>query len=704
MTLGDGIRRNIAHVDPAERAMLRDAFLELNRRFFPGTRTDSPAPGGVTWWFKQDEIHQATHVHGGPEFIPWHREIVNRLEEMLRQINPQLSLHYWDWTQDPRAIPNANLGGGRTGNLNLFTPDFMGYGGIFSLSIGTPWQNAIGPWRSDGFYLPGASPERDRSGNPADPPAVVSRFIPAFGVWASADDDRDILRQADYAAMRGRLERVHNNMHGFVNMGDQHISFRDPFVFLLHSNVDRLFALWQTAPEHPERLHPEPVYGTETNLNVPVGGVFQNVNHSVEPWSTGHSVSFGNPHVTRPWAEPESLGEPKTYKHPSIVLPPAYDVLMGRAGRWGHADLTAATGAPSAAAWSPIGYGWESGASKQVVYLTRDWHIHELSASFAWSHADLITDVLPNLPSPAVGSRIAAYSWETNHSKQVVYVTNDGHIHELSVRVGGGWNHLDLMTRPALADAPSAALGFQIAAYGWEAGQTKQVVYVTTDGHIHELSFPVGGDWSHVDLTALTGAPSAEDSQLAACSWEADRSKLVVYATQDGHIHELSAAVGGGWSHADLMTLPTLADAPRAAGSPVAYSWETGQSKQVVYETASGHIHELSVAVRGNWSHADLTVRAGAPPNAPGSPIAAFGWRPGASKQVAYVTDDGHIHELSVRVGGDWSHADLTARTPGTPNAARRRPIVGYSWEKRWSKQVVFLTEDGHLHELFVQA
>ena len=137
MALGDGIRRNIAQVDPSERALLRDAFIELNRRFFPGTRTDTP-PGGVTWWFKQDEIHQATHVHGGPEFLPWHREIVNRLEGMLRQINPQLSLHYWDWTQDPRSILNANLGGGTTGTLNLFTPNFMGYGGATSQVIGPP--------------------------------------------------------------------------------------------------------------------------------------------------------------------------------------------------------------------------------------------------------------------------------------------------------------------------------------------------------------------------------------------------------------------------------------------------------------------------------------------------------------------------------------------------------------------------------------
>lgn len=95
MALGDGIRRNIASVDPSERAMLRDALIELNRRTYPGTRNDA-VPGGVTWSFKQDEIHQATYVHNGTAFVPWQREIVNRLAQSLQQINPQLSLHYWD--------------------------------------------------------------------------------------------------------------------------------------------------------------------------------------------------------------------------------------------------------------------------------------------------------------------------------------------------------------------------------------------------------------------------------------------------------------------------------------------------------------------------------------------------------------------------------------------------------------------------------
>jgi len=115
-------------------------------------------------------------------------------------------------------------------------------------------------------------------------------------------------------------------MHGFVSMGGQHISFRDPFVFLLHSNVDRLFARWQTDPESPERLVPATVYGSETNLDVEVLGRVQNVNHNIEPWSGGTN--------TRPWAFPENQQVPKNYKDPSVVVPPLYDTNQQPVWRW----------------------------------------------------------------------------------------------------------------------------------------------------------------------------------------------------------------------------------------------------------------------------------------------------------------------------------------------------------------------------------
>lgn len=308
MALGDGIRRNIAHVDPSERALLRDALIELNQRFFPGTRTDA-IPGGVTWWFKQDEIHQATHVHHGPEFLPWHREIVNRFEQLLRQINPQLSLHYWDWTQDPRSVPNADLGGGTIGTLNLFTPAFMGYGGSSSDVIGEPWLSA-------GYYVPGAANYRSPdpfdsvNNNPADPPREVVRFV--SGSPRTIAQDSAILSAVDFHDMRLLMEAAHDAMHGFVNMGGTHTSFRDPFVFLLHSNVDRLFARWQTDPAFPARLTPNAVYGSESGD--------AGLNGNIEPWSGGAS--------TRPWAPPENQQVPHTYKDPAIVAPPCYDTNL----------------------------------------------------------------------------------------------------------------------------------------------------------------------------------------------------------------------------------------------------------------------------------------------------------------------------------------------------------------------------------------
>src|SRR5262249_29309429 len=153
MPLGDGIRYNVAKITKPERDRFRDAIIALNRKSYPGGRADTP-PGGVTYWFKQDEIHQATHVHGGPAFLTWHREMCNRFEASLREVDPDVSLHYWDWSTDPRKSPN-----GAGGFFDIFTTDFMG----------SDQGPAGDPWLSAGFYNPTADPFRsDDDFNPDD--------------------------------------------------------------------------------------------------------------------------------------------------------------------------------------------------------------------------------------------------------------------------------------------------------------------------------------------------------------------------------------------------------------------------------------------------------------------------------------------------------------------------------------------------------
>lgn len=289
MALGDGVRRNVRSISAAERVRLKDAILALQNKKFPGTKTDTP-PGGVSYWFKQDEIHQATHVHGGPEFLPWHRELCNRFEQMIRDVDPDLSLHYWDWNEDPH---------------DLFTTDFMGSA---SGDAGAPWSGKI--------YDPGAAQHRDATDNPADPPNSLTRGLPAGGPSLTPADS-SIVGAADYQAMRALLEGKHDDAHSQYiqgTIGDPHASFRDPFVFLLHSNVDRLFAMWQAQSGQAWRLDPEQVYGSE---GATLGAAL------LEPWSSDLT--------TRPWAPPENLQAPKNYKHASIVAPPCYDTLPTQA-------------------------------------------------------------------------------------------------------------------------------------------------------------------------------------------------------------------------------------------------------------------------------------------------------------------------------------------------------------------------------------
>ena len=288
------VRRNIAKVSPAERMRLRNAILELDRRTFSD---------GVSFWDKQDQIHQATHVHGGPAFLPWHRELVNRFEALLKQIDPSVALHYWDWTTDARKSPD-----GAGGTVDLFTTGPDGFMGSASGRAGAPL---------DGFDNGGVEAgSRDDTGNPADPPAQITREVsPGAPMLAS---DATVLAAGNgfpeaeqWVEVREAIEGAHNSAHGYIGgtLSAGHKSFEDPFVFLLHSNCDRLWAKWQREPGQEWRLDPTRVYGVESN--------HPRILENLAPWAGGDGI--------RPWDPPENQQEVKNCKHPSIVSPPVYE-------------------------------------------------------------------------------------------------------------------------------------------------------------------------------------------------------------------------------------------------------------------------------------------------------------------------------------------------------------------------------------------
>ena len=279
MALGDGIRRDVATVPQIERDLLLDAFLKLDTTKF--------YPDGVSFWDKQEDIHKNAHfagvdVHSGPAFIPWHRVLVNRLEELLREIHPEISLHYWDWTTDP-----TSTAGGRA---NLFTPQFMGSGGD---PVGAPFANFESTEKTDPFG--DGIHDKIWRAKKGGAPALSS--------------DATILAAPDFVTFNSLLQAAHNAAHGYIggSIGDSHFSFHDPFVFLLHSNMDRLWATWQGAPGHPERFDPATAYGAAT----------LDPTEHVEPWAGGTGLD--------PWASDVTQQAVITYFDPSVIAPPCYD-------------------------------------------------------------------------------------------------------------------------------------------------------------------------------------------------------------------------------------------------------------------------------------------------------------------------------------------------------------------------------------------
>lgn len=180
------IRRNFAHLSTAEQQAYIDAVLQVDLSTFAD---------GVSYWDKQDQIHEATHNHGGNSFLPWHRELVNRFEALLQQGNPDVAAHYWDWTQDPRQADD-----GQGGSVAILSTALLGMAnGMLD-----------GPLASlhNGGTLAGS---RDDTGSFTDPPQQVDRAClpgaPGVASDAAILASADALPQAQqWAAFRSSLE------------------------------------------------------------------------------------------------------------------------------------------------------------------------------------------------------------------------------------------------------------------------------------------------------------------------------------------------------------------------------------------------------------------------------------------------------------------------------------------------------------------
>ncbi len=261
-------RKSAAALEPDERQRLMGA---LNIMQDDGRMSGYTAIHASSW----------PHAHTGPAFLPWHRSYLRRFELDLQDAagSDELALPYWDWTSN-------NLDD--NGNSLIWGDDFLGGSGNVT----------TGPLAGWGL---------DRR---------------AFDVLSSPGDNgvSDAMDDKLYRQFRPSLEgQPHGGAHGWVGglLLDPATAGRDPTFYMLHANVDRLWARWQRdrrgewegqnpGQEYPQTEMADDYFWDRSAPNRtwerPNQMTGQNLNDEMWPWNGEESdldgVSF------KPWNQP----------------------------------------------------------------------------------------------------------------------------------------------------------------------------------------------------------------------------------------------------------------------------------------------------------------------------------------------------------------------------------------------------------------
>ena len=179
--------------------------------------------------------------HHNELFLPWHRGYLWHFELALQDIDPEVTLPWWNWMDEPgipRAYTNKTVDGAK--NVLASAP---------IKPLGVP-RNPNWPRRTSRDPAP-ASPPPGTPG-PLGPPLAQTVFSGTpRGAWAW------IMAAKTYSEFSQRCWRVHDNIHVWVGgeMQDPAWAAFDPLFWAHHTMVDRLWRVWQA--DNPGAL-PDP--------------------------------------------------------------------------------------------------------------------------------------------------------------------------------------------------------------------------------------------------------------------------------------------------------------------------------------------------------------------------------------------------------------------------------------------------------------
>ncbi|KAJ3100202.1 hypothetical protein HDU97_002434 [Phlyctochytrium planicorne] len=192
-------------------------------------RSTASTSGRANRYIDLVAIHSAAagYIHMTPLFLPWHRAFLRLYENLLRKIDPTVSLPYWDWSSDsPNPMKSSTI---------------SQVIGSATTALGTRGTATSGYCLRDGIAANWKSSEGG---------CVTRSYASDFTSPSQIDVAIAVQRDPTFEAFAGDLEYFHNLMHGQIGgdngmMSWTNLSPNDNIFFFHHTNVDRLWYSWQ---------------------------------------------------------------------------------------------------------------------------------------------------------------------------------------------------------------------------------------------------------------------------------------------------------------------------------------------------------------------------------------------------------------------------------------------------------------------------
>jgi len=158
--------------------------------------------------------------HHNPLFLPWHRGYLYHLELALQDVDDRVTLPWWNW-MDETGIPTAYREDPVLKETRI-------------RPFGVPHREG---WPQRTVRQPGARQE----------PAPVPPPLGPLRVSRTQTVEEWLMASPSWTQFRQRLERLHDNIHVWVGgtMTDPEWAAYDPLFWAHHSQVDRLWRIWQ---------------------------------------------------------------------------------------------------------------------------------------------------------------------------------------------------------------------------------------------------------------------------------------------------------------------------------------------------------------------------------------------------------------------------------------------------------------------------